>query len=570
MSRQSAGRYARRSDAHHVLYPARDADGVGALVYLAQATARTVAMPAIRQAVPPPAVSLRQSSAAPRAASLWARLVSGPGPLMCILAIQTVLTFRLLWSNTAFADEALYLWAGHLEWAHLLHGVPLPPFATYFSGSPIIYPPIGALADGVGGLTAARALSGCFMLVATALLWSTTKRLYGKRAALPAAGLWAVLGPTLHVGAFATYDAMTLMLLALATWCAVRAAASDAHAYWVVAAAAAATLANATKYASALWDPVVVAIAVFSAWPLRGRKVAIRHGAVIASYLVIFLVLLLAIATVANRNYVIGIDATTLARQTGTTSAAQILYDSWSWTEVLAMLALLGLAAIWRSQRAASSRALGLTLALGGLLAPLNQARLHTDVSLIKHTDYGAWFTAMIAGYLISELMDGSWPRRALSAGLTAAVIVCTAVIGFPQARGFYYGWPNTNRVLAIMRPLVRNTSGPILFQNPAILEYYLKIGAQWKQITGQNSLRLPSGRTIAIAPVGGQGIAHPYLALVRTGYFKVIALNDYGNDPYDGPMVKLISADPDYVEVGRTPWQDGNFIVWIYRSRRP
>jgi hypothetical protein len=302
---------------------------------------------------------------------------------------------------------------------------------------------------------------------------------------------------------------------------------------------------------------------------VRGRKGAIRNGAVIASYLVIFLVLLLALATVANRNYVIGIDATTLARQSGTTSAAQILYDSWSWTQVLAIPALAGLAAIWRIQRAGSSRALGVSLAIGGLLAPFNQARLHTDVSLIKHTDYGAWFTAIVAGYLMSELMSGGWPRRTLSAALAAAAIVCTAVMGFPQARGFYYGWPNTNRVLAIMRPLVRHASGPILFQNPAILEYYFKIGAGWQQITGQNSLRLPSGRTIAIAPVGGQGVARPYLALVRTGYFKVIALNDYGNNPYDSPMVKLISADPDYVEIGRTPWQDGNFIVWMYRSGR-
>jgi Dolichyl-phosphate-mannose-protein mannosyltransferase len=570
VSTQPATRYSPRSDLNNVSYLDRQADGVDALVDIAQATASTVTIPAVGQAAHSPAVSAPETVATPQPAWPWALLVSGPVPLACVLAIQAVLSFRLLWGNTAFADEGLYLWAGHLEWAHLWHGVPLPPFATYFSGSPVIYPVIGALADSVGGLAAARALSGCFMLIATALLWSTTARLYGKRAALPAAGLWAVLGPTLHVGAFATYDAMTLMLLALAMWCAVRAAASDASAYWVVAAAGAATLANATKYASALWDPVVVAVAVFSVWPVHGRKVAIRHGAVIASYLVIFMVLLLALATIANHNYVTGIDATTLARQHGTMSAPQILHDSWSWTQVLAIAALAGLAAIWRSQRAASGRWLGVTLAIGGLLAPLNQARLHTDVSLIKHTDYGAWFTAIVAGYLMSQLMSGGRMRRALCAALAAAAIVWTAVIGFPQARGFYYGWPNTTRVLAIMRPLVGHTSGPILFQNPAILEYYFHVGAGWEQITGQNSLRLSSGRTIDIAPVGSQGVAGPYLAFVRTGYFKVIALNDYGNNAYDSPMVKIISADPAYVEVGRTPWQDGNFIVWKYEPRRP
>src|SRR5215469_13401781 len=67
-----------------------------------------------------------------------------PWPLLIILALQSALSMRLIWSNTAFGDEALYLWAGHLEWAHWLHGEPIPDFASYFSGAPVVYPPIGA------------------------------------------------------------------------------------------------------------------------------------------------------------------------------------------------------------------------------------------------------------------------------------------------------------------------------------------------------------------------------------------------------------------------------------------
>ena len=44
-------------------------------------------------------------------------------------------------------------------------------------------PPLGALADHAGGLTAARALSLVFMLAATTLLWSAARRQYGRRAA---------------------------------------------------------------------------------------------------------------------------------------------------------------------------------------------------------------------------------------------------------------------------------------------------------------------------------------------------------------------------------------------------
>src|ERR1700689_3387124 len=152
-------------------------------------------------------------------------LVVARWPLLTVLAVQAVLSLRLIWSNTAFQDEALYLRAGHLEWARWLHHAPIPNFPAYFSGAPVLYPPVGALADSIGGLAAARVLSLCFMLAVTSLLWATTGRLYGQRAALLAAGLFATLAGTQFLGAFATYDAMALFLLALATWLGIRSAA---------------------------------------------------------------------------------------------------------------------------------------------------------------------------------------------------------------------------------------------------------------------------------------------------------------------------------------------------------
>src|SRR5262249_13469466 len=74
-----------------------------------------------------------------------------------------------------------------------------------------------------GGLAGARALSLVFMLGATALLWAAAGRLFGHGAAFFAAALFATLGPVLHLGAFATYDAPALFLVALAAWCVIRA-----------------------------------------------------------------------------------------------------------------------------------------------------------------------------------------------------------------------------------------------------------------------------------------------------------------------------------------------------------
>src|SRR5271166_1555598 len=87
-------------------------------------------------------------------------------PLMAICVVQTALSLTLIWSNTAYIDEADYLWIGHLEIMHWLHGTSWPSAYAerLFSGSPLIYPPLGALADNIGGLAGARILSLAFML----------------------------------------------------------------------------------------------------------------------------------------------------------------------------------------------------------------------------------------------------------------------------------------------------------------------------------------------------------------------------------------------------------------------
>ena len=107
-------------------------------------------------------------------------------PLTVICAVQIALSLSLVWSNTAYIDEADYLWVGRLELAHWLRGASWPSAYAdrLFSGAPIIYPPFGAVADGIGGLAGARIVSLCLMLGATVFLYLTARRLIGRRAAL--------------------------------------------------------------------------------------------------------------------------------------------------------------------------------------------------------------------------------------------------------------------------------------------------------------------------------------------------------------------------------------------------
>ncbi len=75
-------------------------------------------------------------------------------PIAVICAVQAALSLALVWSNTAYIDEADYLWVGRLEIAHWLHGTSWPSLYAYrtLPGSPVLYPPLGALANNIGGL----------------------------------------------------------------------------------------------------------------------------------------------------------------------------------------------------------------------------------------------------------------------------------------------------------------------------------------------------------------------------------------------------------------------------------
>src|SRR5215470_9431783 len=273
------------------------------------------------------------------AGSIW--------PLLIVLAVQAALSLRLVWADTAFQDEATYLWAGHLEWAHWLHGAPIPPFPTYFSGAPVLYPPLGALADSVGGLAGARVLSLVFMLGATALLWAAAGQLYGRRAGFFAAALFAVSGPVLHLGAFATYDALSVLLVALAAWCVIRAGDRGERTAWMIAAGAALAVANAAAYASALFDVVVLALALLTAWP-TGRRLAARRCAIL-----LIVVVLLATAGVlaGGKDYLTGIEQTTLARVGASDPVSAVLAAAWSWTGLILLLAVAGVIISWAGRR---------------------------------------------------------------------------------------------------------------------------------------------------------------------------------------------------------------------------
>ena len=499
-------------------------------------------------------------------------------PLVAVLVAQAALSLRLVGADTAFEDEATYLWAGHLQWAHWLHGASTPPFSAYFSGAPVIYPPLGALADSVGGLTAARILSLAFMLGATTLLWGAADRLYGPRAAFFAAALFAACGPTLHLGSFATYDAMAVFLVALAAWCVVRAGDSGDATGRMVAAGAVLALANATAYASALFDPIVILLALLTAFPKPGGKAAARR---IAILLVVLVTLLLVGLLIGGSSYVGGFERTTLMRVPGAASWLTVLRDSWSWTGVITVLAVCGVIISLATRQRPARTWLLAVLTVAAILGPLEQARLHTAASLDKHVGLGAWFAAIAAGYAVDWFIAAApaGRNRVLTCGACVLALAFPLSLGATQSRAFATSWPNSAGFIAILGPLVDHNHGRLLVEDPTVAEYYLPSGSQWQRWSSTRNIVLPSGASTGgpshKAGVVGAGDAGTFAMYIREGYFSLIALNFTDTTSLDHSIAADIKHNPHYQPVEVVPFGEGprgptpgTYVIWKYRGR--
>jgi hypothetical protein len=505
------------------------------------------------------------------------RRLLGLWPLLVVLAVQAGLSLRLLWADTASQSEARYLRAGHLEWANWLHGTPIPPFPKYFSGAPVIYPPIGAVADSIGGLAGARVLSLAFMLGATILLWSTTGRLFGRRASSFASALFALLGTTLHLGAFATYDAISVFLVALAAWCVIRPGARGPATGWMLAGAGLLALANVAAYTTLLFDPLIAALALLtSPWTSRGLLAARRAGTVLGGTAA-----LLGLAVAADRSdYLGGFERTMLTHIAGSASAQSVLSHSWYWAGLLLVLAVSGVVISVASRQAAAQSVLLAFLTGALIFGPLEQARLHTVASLNHHVGLGAWFAAIAAGYAVDRLIAAAPAGRSRTVTCAACVIalVFPAYLGFAQSRAFSSDWPNSSDFLAVFDPLADHVNGPLLVEDPAVAEYYLPAGAQWQRWSSTRNITLPSGTYTGGpdpgASVTGAGNAPVYANYIARGYFSLVALNFTDTTGLDRQIAADLHRNPHYHVVQVVPYGmeippvgQGSYVIWQYQA---
>jgi hypothetical protein len=397
-----------------------------------------------------------------------------PGPLAAILAAQACLSLLLATSNTAFEDEALYLWAGHVELAQWFHGahVVLSPFTRYFSGAPQIYPPLAALADSAGGLVGARVLSLAFMLATTCLLWSAAHRLSGRRAAVICCALWLACEPNLRMGAYATYDPMAIFCICLALWLVILAAGSE-HRYVELGGLSALALALGcvTAYSYAIYIPVVLGTGFLATARARGLKRAVILAAWMAVILAAVLALVLSLLGVWR-----GVFDTTISRSIARDhqTVPAILQTAWAaagpFTVIISAGALIAVGAA----RERGERILRAALLAAAFVVPCYQVLIaRTGWALDKHLTPGMWCAVLAAGMGFAGV---SLPG--LKAGAQAAVAL--TALSLPLFAGWYsaYGitreWPGIGRLAAAVRPLAATARGDAYTAiTPSLLDYY-------------------------------------------------------------------------------------------------
>ena len=249
---------------------------------------------------------------------------------------------------------------------------------------------------------------------------------------------------------------MSMFLIALAAWCVIRAGDSGDATGRMVAAGAVLALANAAAYSSALFDPIVILLALLTAFPKPGGKVAARR---IAILLAVLITLLLVGLLIGGSSYVGGFERTTLMRVPGAASWVTVLHDSWSWTGVIVALAVCGIVISLVNRQGRSE-----DLAAGGprpsprSWGPWSRRSLHTAASLNKHVGLGAWFAAIAAGYAVDWFIAAApaGRNRTLTCGACVLALAFPLSLGASQSWAFSTSWPNSAGFIAILRPAGR------------------------------------------------------------------------------------------------------------------
>lgn len=498
--------------------------------------------------------------------------------LAAVLVVQVSMTLRL--SATAFQDEALYLDAGHQILNSWRHGNPITEdFGSYFSGSPYVYPPLGALADTAGGLAGARLFSLVCCVITTALIASVGRCLYGQTAGVAGAAAFILSGPVIFVGHFATYDAMALMLLVAGLATGLSAAENSRRGRaGLLASCSGFLLAGAvvTKYVAALFVPSILLLILMTVFRMarspapdfpggrRYRESAVRVRSAGRLLCVALGMTVGAVGVVGcwlwltGTGQLSGLVTTTLSRKAlGPTSPVEVARQGLEWAAPTLLVAIVGMVLVGRRRPALTA-----LLLLSSLLPIIFQARSGELTSLHKHVAFGLVFAAPLAGAGVAfilgriELYDS---RRQLAPRLLAVSLAAVMLLasGVRNAHELFRGWADSKPLTALLKTQVRFGSGHYLVEESEVPRYYLEgLTAPW-QWSGTYFLYYQDPRNGA-AYTGLDAYRHA----LTDRYFDVVVLRFGPTATLDWQIQDVLNDRTKYRKIARLP-EPGGWTVW-------
>jgi 4-amino-4-deoxy-L-arabinose transferase-like glycosyltransferase len=480
--------------------------------------------------------------------------------LPLILAFQAVVAWMLL-QNTAFQDEALYIYAGQQILEHWFGGLPLlDNYSYYFSGNPYLYPLIAGALNMAGGLQLVRAFSVLCMLVVTACAYYVTKKLFNQPSAVFAAIFLVCQGPILFLSRLATYDPLCICLLAIAMALTVKTGYAR-RPWWALTIGPFLVLAFGAKYAALLFIPSILAMLVVCTLLKRGWVSMLIRGFLGGLSLVV--------CAIVAAFLIIHFDPDMLHALAATTTNRVVEQGTPRLTLTIHVIQMIGLAygvALVSLFFARKKQLLIVLLLLGSaLLVPAYHIYKYELISLDKHLGFAMFFAAPAAGYALASL---SGFRHKFSSGRywLSGVAICLVLffVGVQEAYGMYTAWPDTTQLAYILNTQVRSGNGHYLMEQYEVSRYNLRDDTYNWQWIGLDFFQYTDKQWRYY--VGDPA----YAKAINDGYFDIIQLN-YGFDYATAMSITDdIKQSKKYELVAKIPFQDvygtGYFSVWRKR----
>lgn len=400
--------------------------------------------------------------------------------------------------NTLFLDEAINVVIGQ----DFLQGNFSRNALTFHFGS-YLYPVLSAVINKLGGITALRLTSTILMCVASAFIYFTARKLFGRKAGLIGAMLFSFNGNILNLGQLAVYDSLAIPLLAISFYFLVAASTSEVNPKRLLFIASIfAALAILSKYIGLIYLPALFLTALVLFW-LKGTSL---RKAVTALSLYFVLPIVLALGFYAAFTWH---ELTLVFQEQGFSLAPRWLITKIIIQEIgpililafVGLTMLVGAVALGRSQNTqalfgkegsqvnwpAIPRTylpvfilLLFVLVCFWLASPLQQWLTTNNRSLWKNCAYSLIFLTPLAGYCVSTVIEFLRSRRLIIVRVMGILIICTGVYYFAGRAidtnwSFHQSWPNIAGVITYLRNNGLDKNSTVLAEEMDVYQYYFE-----------------------------------------------------------------------------------------------